>query len=104
MLVGEADECLDRTWLGHGVWIGDEHVLADGGHDADVDVRGEGKRPRVLEHPHARRHCADAAGSVRDHEQVVDLRRERRQRAFELGRMTVRDDDGGDPHRPSTSR
>ena len=45
----------------------------------------------------------DAAGDVRDHEQLVDLRRERRQRLLELRRVAVRDDDGGDLH-PSTSR
>ena len=48
--------------------------------------------------------AADGAGEVRDHDELVDLRHERRKRALELGRMAVRDDDGGDAHRPSASR
>ena len=43
----------------------------------------------------ARRH---GAGDVRDHDELVDLRTQRRQRLLELGRVPVRDDDGGDVH------
>ena len=47
---------------------------------------------------------SDRAGEVRDDDDLVDLRRERGERALELGRVAVRDDDGGDAHRPSASR
>ena len=43
------------------------------------------------------------AGPVRDDDELVDLRRERRQQRRELGGVPVRDDDRGDAHRPSAS-
>ena len=49
-------------------------------------------------------HGADRAGKVRDHDELVDLRHERGKRSLELGGVAVRDDDGGDAHRPSASR
>ncbi len=46
----------------------------------------------------------DRAGDVRDHDELVDLRRERGQRLLELGRVPVRDDDRSDLHAASTFR
>ena len=46
----------------------------------------------------------DRAGNVRDHDELVDLRRKRRQRLLELGRMAVGDDDGCDLHAAITVR
>ena len=44
------------------------------------------------------------ARKIRDHDRLVDLSDERGQRARELGRMAVRDDDCGDLHVSSISR
>ena len=51
--------------------------------EAVVQVRGEAERPLVLDRLDARRH---GARDVRDHDQLVDLRRERGQRLLELAR------------------
>ena len=102
--VGEADELRDGVRLGVGVGVGDKDVVAARRSGAEVDVRREREWPLVLEHAGAEALRADAAGPVRDHDELVDLRRERRQRALELAGVAVRDDDGGDRHRPSASR
>ena len=55
-------------------------VLAGRRREPAVDVRREAERPRVLEHARSRRKRPDAAREVRDHDELVDLRRERGQR------------------------
>ena len=91
----------DRVRLGHRVRVRREHELRRGQRDAPVHVRAEAERALVVHRLDAVR---DRAGDVRDHDELVDLRRERRQRLLELGRMAVRDDDGGDLHAASTFR
>ena len=81
------------------------------------DVRQPGVRDRMLQvvrrvggrgdhaHPGPRRERGrGGSGRVRDDDEIVDLRREGRQQLLELASMAVRDDDGGDAHRPSASR
>ena len=96
--VGELHERGDRARLGHRVRIGHEHVLACRRRDAGVHVRGERARPRAFEHACPRWKRSDAAREVRDHDELVDLRRQRGQRLLELARVTVRDDDCRDRH------
>ena len=73
--------------------------------DAAVRVRGETMRPVVDEHANRHRDVVDAARHVRDHDELVHLREERRERFAQFGRATVRDDDRRDArHRASTSR
>ncbi len=52
----------------------------------------------------ASRSVAHGARHVRDHDQLVDLCLQRRQRLRELLGLPVRDDDGRDLHRESTWR
>ena len=71
---------------------------------SQIRVGGEREGDRVLEHTRPVRQVRrQAVGDVRDHKQLVDLRRERRQRVPELGGVPVRDDDCADLHE-STSR
>ena len=104
MLVGEGDERPHCVGLRHCVRIRDQHVLTRSGGDSEVDVGRERERTWVLEHADTCRHFANRARKVRDHERLVDLRDERGQRARELGRMAVGDDDRRDLHVPSISR
>ena len=104
MLVGEGDERVHCVGLRHCVRIRDQHVLTRSGGDSEVDVGRERERTWVLEHADTCRHLANRARKVRDHERLVDLRDERGQRALELGRMAVGDDDRRDLHVPSISR
>ena len=101
MRVGEPDELGDRPLLRIGVRIRDQDVLARRRRDPHVDVRREREPPLVLEHANAFGDRADAPGNVGDDEEIVDLGRERRQRALQLGGVPVRDDDRGDLQRPS---
>jgi hypothetical protein len=103
VLVREPDELGDRPLLRHRIRVGDDDVLAARRRHAGVHVFGEAARAWIPEHAGTCGHGADAAGQIGDHEQLVDLRRERRQRLLELARVTVRDDDGGDLQN-STSR
>ena len=84
----------DRIRLRDGVRVGDQHELVLRLRGTEIRVRGERERMRVLEHARALRQLGrNAARDVRDHEQLVDLRRERGQRLHELAGVTVRDDD-----------
>jgi hypothetical protein len=103
MLVCEPDELDDRPVLRHGIRVGDEDVLAARRGHAGVHVLREAAWTGILEHARSRRHRADATRQVRDHEQLVDLRREGGQGLLELARVPVRDDDGRDLQE-STSR
>ena len=85
----------------HGIRVRREHELRRRQAHALVHVRAEAERALVV---HGLDAVGDRAGDVRDHDELVDLRLERRQRLRELGRMAVRDDDGGDPHAASTFR
>jgi hypothetical protein len=104
MRVRERDERTHGVGLGDRVRVGNQHVLAARRRDAEVDVRSERERPRILEDPHVGRHAVGGTGQIGDHERLVDLGRERRQRARELRRMPVGHDDGRDLHVPSISR
>jgi hypothetical protein len=104
MGVCERDQLADGVLFRHGVRVRNEDVVAGCGLDPHVDVRGERERPLVLEHADAVGYRFHAARQVGDHEQLVDLRSERGQRALQLVRVPVRDDDRRDRHRPSTSR
>ena len=77
MLFREAGQLRDRAGLRVGVRIRDHDELAGRLRDAAVNVRGERDRVCVLEHASARRPLPDAAGDVRDHDQLIDLRRQR---------------------------
>ena len=104
MRIEKLAQDLHGSGLGNRVGIRDQDVLAGGRRRAEVRVRCERQRAFVLEHACAGGHLrGKAAGDVGDHEQLVDLRRERRQRVLELGGVPVRDDDGADLH-ASTSR
>jgi hypothetical protein len=92
----EADERVDRARLGHCVRIRDEHVLTGRCRHAGVHIRCERARARALEHARSGRQRPDAAGNVRDHDELVDLRGQQGQRLLELACVTVRDDDRGD--------
>ena len=52
--------------------------------------------PLVLEHARPLRQPSNRAGDVRDDDELVDLRRQSRERVLELGGMAVRDDDSRD--------
>ncbi len=85
--------------LRHRVGVRDQDELVLGTRCAEVRVRRERDRAGILEHPGAVRQLGrQAAGDVRDHEQLVHLRCERRQRPRELVRVAVRDDDGRHLH------
>ena len=101
MLCHERAEGRDRARLGHGVGVDGEDRLADRALDAQIEVGGEPERPLVAQRSDAGR-CR--AGDVRNHEQLVDLRRERGQRLRELGGVPVRDDDRGHLHAARTCR
>ena len=88
-------KCGDRAGLGDRVRVHDQHGVAAGARDAEVDVGRKPERAVVLDRPAPVRR---RAGHVRDHEQLVDLRLERRERLGELGRVPVRDDDRGHLH------
>jgi hypothetical protein len=99
VLLHEGAEDRDRVRLGDRVGIDDQHQLVLRQLRAEIRVRREGERPLVHVHARARRQLrGDAAGDVCDHEQLVDLRRKRRQRRLQLCRVPVRDDDGADLH------
>ena len=104
MRIRELDERGHRAGFRNGIGIRDEHVLPRGRRDPRVHVRRERQRARILEQPDASGQLLGRAGEVRDHERLVDLGDERGQRALELGRVAVRDDDGRHLHSPSTSR
>jgi len=94
----------DRAGLRHGVGIRDEDELVLRARRTEVRVRRERERLVVLQHAYVLRQPAwNASRNVRDHDELVDLRRERRQRLLELRGVPVRDDDGADLH-ASTAR
>ena len=76
----ERPERLDRTVLGDRVRVGDQDQLAARRGCARVDVRGEAERARLLDHAGAERIGGRAPRQIRDHDRLVDLRQERRQR------------------------
>ena len=88
----------------HRVRVRRHDELARGRGHATVDVGCEAPGCLVLDHPRARGHRANASLDVRDDDDLVDLRRERREQALELDGVTVGDDDRRDRHRPSTER
>ena len=89
----------DGTRLRHRIRIRDQHELVLGVVRAEVRVRREGARDVVDEHARPVRQLRrQAARDVRDHEQLVDLRGERRQRLRELAGMPMGDDNGADFH------
>ncbi len=95
----------DSTGLRERVGRGVEDELARGRGRAQVHVRGQRERTAVLDHPDASRERArHRAGDVRDDDELVDLRQQRREERCDLVAVAVRDDDGGDPHRPRASR
>jgi hypothetical protein len=94
----EGGERCDRARLGNDVRVRREHQLARSRRDAGVDVRRERAWLGVLEHTDALRNRAEASGEVGDHDELVDLRRQGRQRLLELPRVPVGDDDGRDRH------
>ena len=98
MRLHELAEDGDRARLGHGIGVGDEHELAGRRTRARVDVRRVARRPCVLDHTRAERIRRRGARRVRDHDHLVHLRHERRQRLGELLAVAVGDDDGGDLH------
>jgi hypothetical protein len=103
MLAHERGEERDRAVGGDRIRVGEDHELTVRGGDARVDVGGQRLRSCVLQHAHSVRHLRDGRGRVRDHDDLIDLRQERRQRRPELHGMVVRDDNGRD-HRRRTSR
>ena len=66
----------------------------------EIFTKAEAKGPLVLEQPPVRRQL-ELQWHVRDHEQLVDLRRERLESRREVGARAVRDDDAGDAHSSS---
>jgi hypothetical protein len=93
MSIREAHERSDCVLLRDRIRVRDDDVLPARGRDACVHVRREGARGRAVEHAYTLRHLAHAAGDIRDHDELVDLRSERRQRLGELAHVPVRDDD-----------
>ena len=100
----EGAERLDGPRCEHHVGIGDEDELARRRGHTGVDVGREAARARVPHDAGTERVGRLRAGQIGDHEHLVDLRHERGQRARQLVPMSMRDDDGGDLHTPSTSR
>jgi hypothetical protein len=96
----------DGVLVREDVRVREEHPRSGGRRDAEVDVLREPPRRAVLEdacrHRELRR---DRGRQVRDHDDLVDLRREEGKERRELRRVPVRDDDGRDlGHAPSASR
>jgi hypothetical protein len=95
--VEELAQDADGVRVGNRVRVHDEHVVAGGRRGADVRVRRERERPLVVYDAYPlRQRPRRAPRDVRDDDELVDLRDERGQRALELVRVTVRDDDGRD--------
>jgi hypothetical protein len=97
----EVAERRDSPLLGDRVGVGGKQRLAARACEAAVQIRGVPERTVVLDRVHARGH---RAGNVRNDDELIDLRPQRRQRLRQLPCVAVRDDDGGDLHRASTSR
>ena len=98
------DERADGSRTRQRVGIDVQHVLTGRRRDAEVDVRCERERTRILEHPYSVGSAFRRAGQVRDHDDLVGLLEEGGDRARELDAVSVRDDDGADLHVPSISR
>ena len=71
---------------GHRVGVRDEHELAGRRARARVRRSLRSRRLRVLDHTHSERVRRRGARRVRDHDELVHLRRERRERLSELPR------------------
>jgi hypothetical protein len=103
MLLHELTQGRHRARSRNRVGVRNEHELAGGRGDAVVEIGGEAQRAGVVVNADAVVARGRTARYVGDHDHLVDLRYERRQRPLELGRVPVRDDDRRDPH-PAISR
>ena len=103
--VGERHERRHGAGLRDRVRVDGENVVARSRGDAEVHVRREAQRLRILEHADAvRERLRHRARQIRDDDGLVDLRDEHREQPGELGRMSVRDDDRGDAHGSASDR
>ncbi len=96
MLVHEGGEHGNRTRHRDGVRVVDEDELAARLGNAAVQVGGVAERALILERACPVTAGGRAPGDVRDHDDLVDLGRERRQRLGELGAVAVGDNDRRD--------
>ena len=94
--VHERGEDDDGARLGDGVRVVDQDELTGRLGDAAVQVGGIAERRCVLDQPRTVRVVREAAGHVRDQDDLVDLRREGGQRLGQLLAVPVGDDDRGD--------
>jgi hypothetical protein len=94
----------ERRELGHGplagnrIGVGEHDGVAGRRGDTGVRVGRVSARARALEEARVRRQPTGRPGNVGDHEHFLDLRRERGERPLEQVRLTMGDDNRGDPH------
>jgi hypothetical protein len=96
MLGHERAEGADRSGINDRIRVRGDDELGRRPCKTHVQVRGEPKRLGVDNRVDTRR---NRSRDVRDHDQLVDLRLQRRQRLGDILRRAVRDDDGGHLHR-----